>query len=178
MINDNKIEYDLQYKKVKNINLRVKPDCTVHVSANKRVPQRVIDEFVISKADFIIKALDKYANKAKEPKQQYFTEDELCVLITELCKRVYPHFEKKGVKYPTIKFKRMVSQWGNCHFTKGILTFNINLMFAPISCIEYVVAHEFTHFLQPNHSKRFYEELAEIMPDWKERRKKLNNIGR
>ena len=58
-----KIKYDLQYKKVKNINLRIKPGGTIHVSANKLVPQNIIDEFIISKADFIVNALNKYVNK-------------------------------------------------------------------------------------------------------------------
>ena len=41
---------------------------------------------------------------------------------------------------------------------------------ASISCIEYVVVHEFTHFLQPNHSKKFYQQLAMFMPDWEARK--------
>ena len=176
-LNDKIIEYDLQYKKVKNINLRIKPDGSIHVSSNKRVPQKIVDEFILSKADFILKALYKYANRAEEPRVQYFAEHEIRDVILELCEKVYPYFEKLGVKYPTIKFRRMVSQWGNCHSQKGVLTFNTNLMYAPIECIEYVVAHEFTHFLQPNHSSKFYDELTKIMPDWKARRQKLKNIS-
>ena len=58
-LKNRKIQYDLQYKKVKNINLRLKPDGTVHVSTNRRVSQNVINEFLISKSDFILKALKK-----------------------------------------------------------------------------------------------------------------------
>lgn len=176
-INEKTIKYDLQYKKVKNINLRIKPDGSIHVSACIRAPQKVIDEFILSKADFILKALDKCANRLKKTRVQYFTEDEIRDVILELCEKIYPYFENSGVKYPTIKFRRMVSQWGNCHSQKGILTFNTNLMYAPIECIEYVVAHEFTHFLEPNHSSKFYDELAKIMPDWKARRQKLKGIS-
>ena len=175
-LNNKTIKYDLQYKKVKNINLRIKPDGSIHVSASKRVPQKVIDEFILSKADFILKALAKCDSSLMEPRVQYFTEDKIRDVILELCEKIYPYFEKSGVKYPTIKFRRMVSQWGNCHSQKGILTFNTNLMYAPIECVEYVVAHEFTHFLQPNHSSKFYDELAKIMPDWKARRQKLKGI--
>ena len=175
-LNEKTIKYDLQYKKVKNINLRIKPDGSIHVSASIRVPQKVIDEFILSKADFILKALDKCANRLKETHVQYFTEDEIRDVILELCEKIYPYFENSGVKYPTIKFRRMVSQWGNCHSQKGILTFNTNLMYAPIECIEYVVAHEFTHFLESNHSSKFYDELAKIMPDWKVCRQNLKGV--
>ena len=52
---DKTLDYEFQYKKVKNINLRIKPCGTVCVSANRRIPIKVIDDFVLSKADFIKK---------------------------------------------------------------------------------------------------------------------------
>ena len=175
-INNTKIRYDLQYKKVKNINLRIKPDGSINVSANRRVPQKAIDEFVMSKAEFIIRALDKYKNKSNEASKQIYSETELKELILSLCEKVYPYFEKREIKYPTIKFRKMISQWGNCRSEKCVLTFNTNLMYAPIECIEYVVHHEFTHFLQPNHSNKFYDELTKVYPNWKDCRKKLKEI--
>lgn len=175
-LNETKVKYDLQYKKVKNINLRIKADGTIHVSAGKHISQMTIDAFLVSKADFILNALEKVGKRTEKPQKQYFTEDEVRVLILKLCKKAYLYFQKRGVRYPEIKFRRMVSQWGNCRIDKGVLTFNTNLMYAPKECIEYVVLHEFTHFLQPNHSAKFYEELFKVCPDWKECRKKLKEI--
>lgn len=176
-LGDRTIKYDLQYKKVKNINLRIKPDGSINVSANKKVPQKVIDDFIISKVDFILRALEKYKNMPVKEQKQYYTEDELKELILALCNNVYPYYEKQGIKHPEIKFRKMVSRWGSCHTKKGILTFSTNLMYAPAECIEYVVWHEFTHFLQPNHSSKFYDELAKVYPNWKECRKKLKEIS-
>ena len=177
ILGDRTIKYDLEYKKVKNINLRIKSDCSVCVSANKRVPQKIIDDFIISKAGFIGRALEKYKNIPATVQKQYFTEDEVKEQIHDLCNKAFPYYEKRGIKYPEIKFRKMVSRWGSCHFQKGILTFNTNLMYAPTECIEYVVRHEFTHFLQPNHSSKFYDELAKVYPNWKECRKKLKEIS-
>ena len=175
-INNKTITYSLTYKKVKNINLRIKLDGSIHVSANKRVPKKIIDDFLVSKADFIFNALEKYKNVSEQPLKQFFSEAEICKVILTICERVYPYFEKRGIKYPQIKFRNMVSRWGSCHSTKGILTFNTKLMYAPIECIEYVVLHEFTHFLQANHSDKFYNELEMVCPDWKKYRKQLRNI--
>lgn len=176
-LNEKTIKYDLQYKNVKNINLRIKIDGSISVSANKRVSLNAIENFLKSKSAFIIKALERNESRNKEPRHQYFSEDKICTVILELCENIYPYFEKLGVKYPIIKFKPMVSQWGNCHYKKGVLTFNTNLKYAPIECIEYVVAHEFTHFLHPDHSRKFYDELSKIMPDYKMRRQKLKEIS-
>lgn len=176
-LNGKKIEYNIQYKNVKNINLRIKPDGTIYVSANKRVAKKIIDEFIRSKSSFILNALEKFNDKSKTPLKQYFTEEEVCDFILKVCKRIYPYFEKRGIDYPKIKFREMISRWGSCHPTKGIVTFNTNLMYAPTVCVEYVVMHEFTHFLQANHSDKFYEELSKICPDWKECRRILKEIN-
>ena len=174
--NNTTLKYKLTYKNVKNINLRIKADGTINVSASKRVPQAIIDEFVISKSEFIFKALERFKNVLTSPKKQYFTEDDVKLVILNLCDKVYPYFQARGVNRPQIKFRKMVSCWGNCNSSKGIITFSTNLIFAPIECIEYVVQHEFTHLLQPNHSDKFYIELSKICPDWKELRKNLKEI--
>ena len=171
------IEYTLEYKRVKNINLRIKLDLSVSVSASKRVSVSEIESFIKSKAEFILRALDKFENAPKKEKTQHFAEDEIKGVILETCKRVYPCFESRGIKYPIIKFRRMVSRWGSCNYAKGILTFNTALMYAPAECIEFVVYHEFCHFLQSNHSKKFYDELEKVCPKHKEYRRILREIG-
>ena len=176
-LNDTIIEYDLQYKDVKNINLRITPNGTISVSANKRVALKDIEDFMISKASVIISALEKYEKRRQSERKQYYTEEDVKKLILELCKKFYPYYRKLGIDYPEIKFKKMVSCWGHCNTQKKALTFSTNLMYAPAECIEYVVWHEFTHFLQPNHSRKFYDELTKVCPKWKDSRKKLKEIN-
>ena len=54
-----KIEYSLIRKNVKNINLRVKRDGTVVVSASPVVPKAVINKFVVENGDKILSSIDK-----------------------------------------------------------------------------------------------------------------------
>ncbi len=171
------VTYDLQYKKVKNINLRIKPDGSMHVSAGRRVSQKTIEAFLIAKADFILDALQKCESRPTAPPTPHFSEEALRAYITDLCQKAYPYYEGRGIIYPEIKFRRMVSRWGSCHPVKGILTFSTNLIYAPAACIEYVVWHEFTHFLQANHSAAFYDELEKVCPDWKACRAELKEIS-
>lgn len=176
-INDIEIKYTFTYKNVKNINLRIKPDGTVFVSANKRFSQKVIDSFLESRKDFILNALDKFKKEMNTPKTKYCSESELKEIILIYCEKYFPYYKNKGIKYPEIKFRRMVSRWGSCHPARRILTFNLNLVYAPPACVEYVVLHEFTHFLQANHSVLFYKELEKVCPWWKEARKELKEIN-
>lgn len=172
-----KLQYFLTYKKVKNINLRINQDGTIRVSASRFIKIKKIEEFILSKADFILNAQERFKNQQNAPKTEYFSEKEIRKVVTQLCEKAFVYFKLRGIKYPEIRFRKMVSQWGNCRSREGILTFNTNLMYTPIECVEYVVLHEFTHFLQANHSKLFYEELEKVCPHWKECRKKLKEIN-
>ncbi len=68
------------------------------------------------------------------------------------------------------RVRAMTSRWGSCRAQGGAVTFNVCLAELPVACALYVAAHEFTHFLQPNHSAAFYAELSRVLPDWAERR--------
>ena len=83
-------------------------------------------------------------------------------------------FKKYGIEKPTICIKKMKTLWGSCTPDKSKITLNEYLMKADIRCIQYVVLHELTHLLYPNHSKDFYNFLTVQMPDWKERKKQLD----
>lgn len=78
---------------------------------------------------------------------------------------------------PPIKIKAMKSMWGNCNYVKRIITLSLYLGKAPISCIDYVIVHELAHLIYHNHSKDFHNLLTKLMPDWKTRKKQLNNYS-
>lgn len=94
----------------------------------------------------------------------------------DVCHRVYGVFKQYGVKYPVIKIRRMTSRWGSCQPYRGIVTLNSRLIETPLCCIEYVVMHEFCHFIHPDHSKAFHALMTSLMPDWKQRKQLLNSI--
>ena len=53
------IQYELTRKPVRNINLRVKEDGTLRISANSRVSAARIEEFIISEQGFILRAMER-----------------------------------------------------------------------------------------------------------------------
>ena len=221
------VTYALTRKPVKNLNLRVRPDGSISVSANRRISAERIDAFLQSKSGFILRALERFEKRTREmpPTARYETGETVSVFgepyllrvlqgkkrvtkengiltlmvpdpadeiarrkalakwkevtcretVAAMCERFYPLYASFGVAKPTVRFRKMTSRWGSCHTTKGILTFNDALINAPIPAVEYVVLHEFNHFLHPDHSPAFYRQLAVFLPDWKARRALLRN---
>lgn len=242
-------QYTLIRKNVKNINLSVKSDGSVTVSANRRVPENYIDDFVRSKIPFIQKARNQVQkNRVRTPALQFVTGEQVpylgrhltlqvrpadyrlipgwmekvqegsitrfsknkygeavfCwgdqlylytlemedavhkqllyeswqkiqagILCDQLSRYYYPAFQKLGVAYPMIKIRKMSSRWGSCIPQKQKVTFNSQLLEKPLESIEYVVVHEFSHFIHPDHSKAFHSFVEQILPDWRIRRQRL-----
>lgn len=83
-------------------------------------------------------------------------------------------FKKYQVAKPDIYVRKMKTLWGSCTPLKSKVTFNNYLFKANLRCIQYVVLHELTHLIYPNHSKQFYDFLTIHMPDWQERKKQLD----
>ena len=87
---------------------------------------------------------------------------------------LYPIIGKYGKPQPRIYLRKMRTLWGSCSVNRQVVTFNQYLIKAKPACIDYVVLHELSHFIYPNHSKQFYDFLSIHMPDWKERKKILD----
>ena len=97
-------------------------------------------------------------------------------VIVDLCNEMYPLFERRGVAAPKkITLGEYKSFWGECFAKRGELKFSYRLFEKDREIIRYVVVHEFAHFIEPNHSSRFWAIVADIVPDYKELRKRLNS---
>jgi predicted metal-dependent hydrolase len=99
-----------------------------------------------------------------------FEKAETKKLVTALVKRYHPIFATRGVPYPkAIRVKVMTTRHGSCSSAKGYLNFSSRLCQYPLPFVEYVVVHELCHFLEANHSDRFWREVARVLPDWEAR---------
>lgn len=78
-----------------------------------------------------------------------------------------------NVRDVTLRHAR--SQWGSCS-TSGTIMLNTALLFVPEPLQEYVIVHELTHRLHPDHSTRYWNRLASVMPDYEERKASLRQF--
>ncbi len=53
---------------------------------------------------------------------------------------------------------------------------NLEMIRVPMYCIDYVVMHELCHLKYNHHNNKFYDFLTLVMPDWRERKTKLEKI--
>jgi predicted metal-dependent hydrolase len=81
-----------------------------------------------------------------------------------------------GVAPADVRVRDQRRRWGSCG-TNGTIRFNFRLVMAPPDLIDYVVVHELAHLRVPNHSRVFWDEVARFMPDYAERRARLNKLG-
>ena len=77
-----------------------------------------------------------------------------------------------GVKYGRITITSAKKRFGSCS-SQGNISFSYRLMLYPEAAREYVVVHELAHLKVMNHSKDFYDVVASVLPDYKNRRRLL-----
>ena len=217
------LTFELERKAVKNLNLRVRRDGTVHLSIPNRTTIAAAESFLVEREDWILAALTRMEQRAEEHPAAESVDDSLPYLggplavewrvgtparveadmenrrltvtlpdvadpalraaavetfekaetqklVTALVERYFPLFAARGIPHPkVIRVKSIRSRFGSCAPATGSLNFAARLCEYPLPFVEYVVVHELCHFLEANHSGRFWAEVERILPDWRER---------
>lgn len=92
--------------------------------------------------------------------------------LTVLEARTAFYAERMGAAYQNVKLSSAVKRWGSCS-TKGNLNFAWRLVFYPVAVLDYVVVHELSHIGNMNHSRRFWQRVASVLPDYQVRQQYL-----
>lgn len=92
--------------------------------------------------------------------------DELC--RTEVLRALPGIVERMeariGVHAARWSVRVMKTRWGSCTPKTGAIRINARLAAYPPECLEFVVAHELVHLLEPSHNARFHALLDEFCP--------------
>ena len=84
-------------------------------------------------------------------------------------------FPRAEIPITGLLVRRLQKRWGSCS-QKGAILLNLDLIRAPKTCIEYTVIHELCHLYYPNHSAGFYRLLEAALPDWRDRKDRLERM--
>lgn len=90
--------------------------------------------------------------------------------------RVQIYAERAGLAPPRVVICQQALRWRSCG-PSGVLRFNWQLVMAPLSLIDYVIAHELCHLHVPSHSPAFWRWLGILLPDFAARRERLRRVG-
>ena len=107
-----------------------------------------------------------FANYWRQKAHEVFTQE-----LDMLYKRI---IKKYNIAKPSLAIRKMRTLWGSCTKHKEKITLNEYLLKADRQCIQYVVLHELTHLFHIKHNTQFYTFLTIHMPNWQERKKRLD----
>lgn len=96
-------------------------------------------------------------------------------------KKIIPHFitkfeEKMDVEVVEFGIKKMKTRWGTCNAKARRIWLNLELAKKPIACLEYLIAHEMTHFFERGHNKKFFALMDKFLPEWQKWKKELSVV--
>jgi predicted metal-dependent hydrolase len=80
------------------------------------------------------------------------------------------------VKIQALFIQQMKTRWGGCSHETGAIRLNTELAKRAPEFLNYVVLHEMTHLLEPNHGERFQSLMDRHLPNWRHIRDELNRL--
>ena len=166
----------------KTLAVQIRTDGTVIARAPLRMPKDRILCFLSEKASWIRMQQGKMQEREKMRQQARIhldaaQEKELRERAKSVLAQRTAYFARQvGVTYGRITVRDQKTRWGSCSQT-GNLNFNFRLILAPLEVLDYDVVHELCHRRQMNHSTQFWQEVAQVLPDYRKRKAWLTENG-
>lgn len=140
---------------------------------------RSIEKILNQKRDWILAAQERMRRRLAEaptPIPAKFLKDYKKQALQIISSRVRYYAESLMLTPSAIKVNSARRRWGSCS-RRGSLNFSYRLMFAPLPVIDYVVVHELVHMRQLNHSRAFWNSVAEVLPNFRKHHRWLKEHG-
>jgi len=174
-------QYFLTRSRRRSLSVSISDEGKIIVKAPLLTTQNQVEEFLLSKKDWILKHLDKIAAQKEAAVQAGILTEEEIKELKKKAKIIFPHrvayyANIMGVTYGRISIRCQKTRWGSCS-AEGNLNFNYLLCLMPIEILDSVVVHELAHRRHMNHSRAFYEEIEKVFPEYKKCNRWLKQNG-
>ncbi len=161
------MEYSIKKStRARYVRLAVQPDGAVVVTAPRFFGAGAIERFVQSHAGWIQKHIartkDRHVIRIRRSDIPQLKKKAL-VLAEDRCKEIAAAY---GFAYAKITIRAQKKRWGSCSLT-GNLSFNYKIAALPPHIAEYIIVHEICHLGAFDHSKKFWNLVARLVPDHK-----------
>jgi predicted metal-dependent hydrolase len=171
-----KIDYEIKSSgKAKYMRIAVYPDCKVIVTKPRRIPNVLAEEFVNRKSTWILRKLNFYKNREikKFAPTRSKNKPEAFEFVNSRLKIFNQHYRFVIGK---VSIKDLRSLWGSCSSRKN-LNFNHKIVDLPPEQADYIIVHELCHLREFNHSKKFWDLVAETIPNFRRIKNELKNYS-
>ena len=187
------VPVEVERRRVRRLNLRVRADGSAHLSVPWRATleqaQRFLDEHEAwlrahvarreqaagEVADGLVPLWGHLVPLPEGTSTDELWREALAGRLPEVAARMEAAL---GVRASGWQLRDMSTRWGSCTPRTGKIRVNVRLAAYPPTCLDYVVAHELTHLLEPSHNARFHELLARAYPDERSARALLRRSPR
>lgn len=138
-----------------------------------------LENFIRQKADWILRKINLAKKRKpafllpKSSRREYLDKREAARSLAEAKLEEFNNFY--NLKYGRISIRNQKSRWGSCS-RKGNLNFNYRIVHLPEKYLNYIIVHELCHLKEFNHSKNFWDLVAETIPDCKNLKKEFRNL--
>ena len=161
-------------RKAKRVIIAIKSPSSIRVAVPRFISFRRAESFMLQKIDWIKKQQSKCLKKINitELSKSVSSEEKLKV------KNQVEHLANKyGFTFRKITLRNMNTRWGSCTAQNNI-SLNIGLAVLTEELRDYIILHELVHTKIKNHSKEFWNELSNFIPNPKALNRKLSqNYG-
>ena len=165
-------------RKARNMNLTVKPFSGVGVTIPRGVSLKQVEQFVVSKTDWIAKHLAeaRQLEKRRLHADSVIEETDAGEARKFLVQKLKTLAEQHGFKVGNVSVRKQKTRWGSCSVNNNI-SLNINLIHLPQQLATYVILHELLHTRIKNHGRQFWRKLDELVGDARLLRSQLNEYS-
>lgn len=122
--------------------------------------------------EMYVRDMDEFQVKEELMTEWYEQRQE--IVFTEALNRMHELVRIYNIERPQLETRQMKLRWGSYIPRGNKIILNKDLIIAPRFCIDYVVLHELLHFKYPDHDFNFFNQLQLLMPDWRERKRILD----
>jgi hypothetical protein len=173
------IEYDLKFSsRARRMRLVIYGGGDLTVVAPSGTNTDAIDHFISSNARWVIGKIGRFSGAGspfrRGGREDYLRHKKQAGILAMERVRYFNDFYGFDIKRITVRDQK--TRWGSCS-KKGNLNFNYRIAFLPPNVSDYVIVHELCHLGEFNHSQRFWDLVARVMPDYSRLRKELKAGG-
>jgi predicted metal-dependent hydrolase len=153
-------------------------DGTVTLTIPSRMSVEAGKQFLLQKASWIVKHVRRMKDNPQiilshNSRQDFLRYKEQARALAE--ERLAYFNTQYGFTWKSVTIRNQKTRWGSCS-KRGSLSFNYKIALLPRDACDYIIVHELCHLGEFNHSRAFWNLVAQTIPNHGALRKAMKHI--